>query len=119
LNKHAKAPSYSIGDLLLVRRHAYSAYGDRKWPEKFNGPYRVVQKISPVVYRVSLAVEQPEYTDLFHALYMRTWKQRGSEVIRGAETAADNSQEPTRWETFGGTPKSADQFIPNAEASYN
>jgi hypothetical protein len=110
LNKHAKVPSYSIGDLVLIRRHAYSTYVDRKWSEKFKGPYKVVEKISPVVYRVSL-VEQPDYTDLVHASYMRKWKQRVPAVSTGTEAVVSEPEETVRWETFGGTPVPDEQPI--------
>jgi hypothetical protein len=63
-----------------------------------------LEKISSVVYRVSL-LEQPDYTDLVHASYMRKWKTR-DEVSTSSPDTTDKQEEPAQWRTFGG---SADQ----------
>jgi transposase InsO family protein len=69
-NKHARTPTYRIGDLVLVRKHAYRTYAERKWSRRYDGPYKVVERVSPIVYRVQ-SVEDPSFTNLVHAVYMR------------------------------------------------
>jgi hypothetical protein len=69
-NKNARFPSYRVGDLVLVRKHAYRTYAERKWSKRFDGPFKIIERVSPVVYRVQL-VEDPSFTNLVHAVYMR------------------------------------------------
>jgi transposase InsO family protein len=75
-NKHARMPLYRIGDLVLVRKHAYRTYAERKWSKRYDGPYKVIERVSPVVYRVQL-VNEPTFTNLVHAVYMRPYLTRG------------------------------------------
>jgi transposase InsO family protein len=75
LNKHTRFPCYRLGDKVLKRVHAYGSYTARKWSNKFDGPYTVIECIASTVFRIRLD-SQPDYTDIVHAVYLRPYRKR-------------------------------------------
>lgn len=73
LNLNRNGLEYNVGDIVLIRSKRNlraTTYVDRKWSEKFQGPYKILEKVSPVVYRVQ-DVNDHSYTDLVHASYIK------------------------------------------------
>jgi hypothetical protein len=68
-NKHARMQTYRVNDEVWVRTHALSYVG-RKWSEKYTGPFRVKEVISPQVIRVVLKTD-PTYEDVVHTSYIK------------------------------------------------
>jgi hypothetical protein len=75
LNKHTRVPTFRPGQKVLKRRHLYRRFVDRKWNQKFDGPYTVIEIISPTVYKIQLD-SQPTYRDVVHSSYLRPYRVR-------------------------------------------
>jgi hypothetical protein len=73
LNIHSRNIEYKKGDKVLVRNHDKTSYVSRKWSHKYNGPYTVIDVISPTV----LKVKDDKYgkEDLVHLVYVRPYNQ--------------------------------------------
>jgi transposase InsO family protein len=99
-NRHARVQNYRVNDEVWVRTHALSYVG-RKWSEKYTGPFRVKEVISPQVLRVVLKSD-PTYEDVVHTSYI---KPRTKRVEFNEEGEEDQVDEVTRnfedWELIG------------------
>ncbi len=70
-NKHARYHKYAIGDLVLIK-HRATGYVQRKWGNKFKGPYIVQQIVSPQILLLTLP-DDPTYTDYVHVSYIKPY----------------------------------------------
>jgi hypothetical protein len=75
LNLTTKERNYQVGDLVLIRSHAASTYGERKWSPRYKGPYVVKEVLNPVV--IKIRDEKTCFEDTVHISYVRPFEDRG------------------------------------------
>lgn len=75
LNVNARFPDYHIGDKVLRRTHAQRRFAQRKWNDKFDGPWTIIHVISPTVMQIELD-SQPGHKDIVHATYLKKYHKR-------------------------------------------
>jgi transposase InsO family protein len=74
-NKTARYPNLKIGQKVLKRRHVFRTFVDRKWNKKYDGPYTVLDVISPTIYKIQRDADS-SYVDIVHASYLKPYNQR-------------------------------------------
>jgi hypothetical protein len=74
LNKNARLPQFKVGDEVWVRKHA-KLLVQKKWSEKYLGPFIVKEVISPQVIKVFLKSD-PTHEDIVHTSYVRPKRDR-------------------------------------------
>jgi transposase InsO family protein len=65
-NKHARAVNFKIGDWVLHYNHGAKT----KWDPAYTGPWKIIQKISPVVFEL----DKEGHRKSVHATYLKPYK---------------------------------------------
>jgi hypothetical protein len=91
LNLNARSIQYSVGDLVLIRKHEIQSYEQRKWSPKYDGPYTVKKLIGPVVLEVEN--NKTKKVDLVHVAYVRPFRQQSPHVSPSTTDDDDSDSE--------------------------
>ena len=69
VNKHRRAIDFTVGDLVWLKTEhlALGASLSRKLAPKWIGPYKIVQEINPVAFKLDLPAKFHRLHPVFHS----------------------------------------------------
>ena len=76
VNRHRLDVHFSEGDQVLLSSRNLPLEGTRKLALRWMGPFKVLQKIGPVAYRLELPVRWSTVHPTFHVSLLRPWRGR-------------------------------------------
>jgi hypothetical protein len=93
-NRLRKAtPSLNIGDLVFLNRKDYKTLRpSRKLDDKYLGPFKIVEKINPVTFRLKLP-DSMKIHPVFHVSVKKIWVS-GTVPIDGISTVGADFEKP-------------------------
>ena len=75
VNQHQKEMDYQVGDKVFLRVSPWKGimrFGNKgKLSPRYIGPYEIIEKISPLAYKLSLPLELARIHNVFHVIMLR------------------------------------------------
>ena len=85
---------FAVGDRVLLNAKNLRVQGPRKLKPRWLGPFTVLERVSPVNYRLLLPPELGTMHNVFHAAVLKPWKDDGRQpVARPGPVLVDGEQE--------------------------
>ena len=73
VNKHRRAVDFSVGDLVWLKTEhlPLGAHLSRKLAPKWVGPFKILQEINPVAFKLELPVKFNKMHPVFHSSQLK------------------------------------------------
>ena len=85
----APPPTFEPGDLVLVKYMVTSAAGSTKFQPQWHGPYRVLERVAPVTYRIGLPSRNKSRT-LSYILHVNRLKRFQQRDAKDSDTSVES-----------------------------
>ena len=112
-DKRRQAREFSVGDSVLVRQLASKPGKKTKLLPKYNGPFVITRKLSPITYEVQYSNNK---SDILHIQMLKKFRPRLSSptfrFIEQPRAAVQMNDQPTEAESSDGTPVITTQPTP-------
>ena len=77
---------YNIGDKVFLKISPWKGvlrFGKRgKLSPRYIGPYKVIERVGPVAYRLALPLELSQIHDIFHVSMLRRYRSNSSHILQ-------------------------------------
>ncbi|KAL0307679.1 UNVERIFIED_CONTAM: Transposon Tf2-11 polyprotein [Sesamum angustifolium] len=89
VDKHRRETEYEVGDKVFLKVSPWKRilrFGKQgKLSPRYIGPYKIIERIGPLAYRLALPAELSLIHDVFHVSMLRRYRSDPSHVIREPE----------------------------------
>ncbi|KAK4382892.1 Transposon Tf2-12 polyprotein [Sesamum angolense] len=89
VDKHRREMEYEVGDKVFLKVSPWKGilrFGKQgKLSPRYIGPYKIIERIGPLAYRLALPAELSQIHDVFHVSMLQRYRSDPSHVIREPE----------------------------------